>query len=314
MFDTMMIAKRIKDARIAKNMTQMNLADELGVSYQAVSNWERGNSMPDISKLGDLCTALNLTVDELLGVENKSTAAVNKIMQNEEVTPEELAEVAPILPPEDIQQLVKDMSTLAKNITEETLKKVPNKMGKLSVRMSRVFGEKRQAEENEEPAEPKKRKKRVDLSALAELAPFLDKEYLDEQVLNADLSDLDGLDELAPFLSKEALEVIAERASIDEMDALVDIAPFLSKQTIEKLIYRCLEENEGDMIEEFAPLASKESLDKLVDTVIEQNLDPEDLDWDISDIYPFLSKETLHKLAAYLVEQESAPDDLADDL
>ena len=44
MFDTMKVAKRIKEARMAKNMTQMNLADAMGVSYQAVSNWERGVS------------------------------------------------------------------------------------------------------------------------------------------------------------------------------------------------------------------------------------------------------------------------------
>ena len=49
MFDTNTVAKNIKEARIGKNMTQMDLADAMGVSYQAVSNWERGNSMPDIS-------------------------------------------------------------------------------------------------------------------------------------------------------------------------------------------------------------------------------------------------------------------------
>lgn len=44
MFDTMKVARAIREARISKNMTQMNLADEMGVSYQAVSNWERGVS------------------------------------------------------------------------------------------------------------------------------------------------------------------------------------------------------------------------------------------------------------------------------
>lgn len=44
MFDTNKIAANIKKARTKLNMTQMNLADEMGVSYQAVSNWERGVS------------------------------------------------------------------------------------------------------------------------------------------------------------------------------------------------------------------------------------------------------------------------------
>ena len=40
----MKVAREIREARITQNMTQMNLADEMGVSYQAVSNWERGVS------------------------------------------------------------------------------------------------------------------------------------------------------------------------------------------------------------------------------------------------------------------------------
>jgi len=44
MFDIMKISKKIKEARIARNMTQMNLAEEMDVSFQAVSSWERGVS------------------------------------------------------------------------------------------------------------------------------------------------------------------------------------------------------------------------------------------------------------------------------
>ena len=44
MFDVKMVAAKLREARIKKNMTQNNLADELGISFQAVSNWERGNS------------------------------------------------------------------------------------------------------------------------------------------------------------------------------------------------------------------------------------------------------------------------------
>ena len=75
-FDTRDVAKRIKDARIKKNLTQMNLADEMSVSYQAVSNWERGNSMPDISKLRELCSILDISIDYLLSGE--MSAAVGK--------------------------------------------------------------------------------------------------------------------------------------------------------------------------------------------------------------------------------------------
>lgn len=44
MFQTDTIAKKIRNARIRQNMTQNELADQMNVSYQAVSNWERGVS------------------------------------------------------------------------------------------------------------------------------------------------------------------------------------------------------------------------------------------------------------------------------
>ncbi len=67
MFDMQKIGKRIVSLRKEKNMTQMELADKLGISFQAVSNWERGNSMPDISKLPELAEIFGVTLDELLG-------------------------------------------------------------------------------------------------------------------------------------------------------------------------------------------------------------------------------------------------------
>lgn len=343
MFDTMAIAKRIKQARIDQNMTQLQLADAMGVSYQAVSNWERGNSMPDISKLSDLCSTLHLSVDELLGIEETKAAAVTKAMEQEELTVEELKEVAPILPPEQVKEQVEskwsipmpDLSFLKKipemiksTVTKENMEQIKRAaeaaketfehenlaqlkaMGKVKVVIS---DEKEEAQAKTDTA-GKKQKKRIDLSTVAELAPFLDEEYLNSLVLEADLSDLDGLDELAPFLRKETLHTLAARADVCDMDELVDIAPFLEEQTIEMLIQRCLEEDEGDLIEELAPFAKQTTLDGIVQTLMEQNADFEDLDWEISDIYPFLSKAVLLQLAKYLLNrgQTDPLDDMKD--
>ena len=66
MFDTMTIARKIKQARIDKNMTQPNLADALGVSFQAVSNWERGVNPPLPKYQRMLAKLYGCTVDELL--------------------------------------------------------------------------------------------------------------------------------------------------------------------------------------------------------------------------------------------------------
>ena len=45
MFSMQEIGKRILNLRKDRNMTQMDLADQLGISYQAVSSWERGGSL-----------------------------------------------------------------------------------------------------------------------------------------------------------------------------------------------------------------------------------------------------------------------------
>ena len=61
------MGKRISDLRKSKGMTQEQLAQQLGVTAQAVSKWENDLSCPDISILPPLAEALGVTTDELLG-------------------------------------------------------------------------------------------------------------------------------------------------------------------------------------------------------------------------------------------------------
>lgn len=61
----MEFAQRLRQFRKAKNLTQQELADRLGVSNKSVSRWESG-SYPDVGTLVALARALGVTVDELL--------------------------------------------------------------------------------------------------------------------------------------------------------------------------------------------------------------------------------------------------------
>ncbi|MBQ3523092.1 MAG: helix-turn-helix transcriptional regulator [Clostridia bacterium] len=68
---TIYFGENIKRLRKEKELTQETLADFLGVSFQTISKWERGETYPDITMLPIISRFFNTTVDNLLGV-NKS--------------------------------------------------------------------------------------------------------------------------------------------------------------------------------------------------------------------------------------------------
>ncbi|MCI8484405.1 MAG: helix-turn-helix transcriptional regulator [Lachnospiraceae bacterium] len=112
MFDTRTVGKKIAALRKEKNKTQMELADEMGVSYQAVSNWERGNSMPDISKLPQLSLILGCSVDEILGeskeaelVEHVIDGTQKEYMVEENPEVDTVAAVVPLIKPEQTKDM-----------------------------------------------------------------------------------------------------------------------------------------------------------------------------------------------------------------
>ncbi len=66
------LSENIKRFRREKNLTQDDIATELGISYQAVSRWETGSSYPDIELLPELAAMLGVSMDILFGMDEKS--------------------------------------------------------------------------------------------------------------------------------------------------------------------------------------------------------------------------------------------------
>ena len=64
--DPVKVGKAIRTLRTQAGYTQSNIAELLGVTNQAVSKWERGLSVPDISIVTNLSVLLNVDVDNLL--------------------------------------------------------------------------------------------------------------------------------------------------------------------------------------------------------------------------------------------------------
>ena len=63
------IGKFILELRKEKNMTQQELADKIGVTDRAISKWENGRGMPDLSLMRPLCNELGITINELISGE-----------------------------------------------------------------------------------------------------------------------------------------------------------------------------------------------------------------------------------------------------
>ena len=154
MIDTVNVGLYISRLRKGSNMTQMQLADLLNISSQAVSKWERGESMPDIGMLPELARLFNISIDALLNantkneeVNNTSTTTsgfktlidglsgsdLDKIIlgiNQAEIEIEKLVELAFIVPPQDLDYIVsrinpekfsiKDLEKLVFYISEST--------------------------------------------------------------------------------------------------------------------------------------------------------------------------------------------------
>lgn len=63
------IGNLIKKLREENNLTQKDLADKLGVTYQAVSKWENGKNIPDIGVMKQISEDFSINLDEILNGE-----------------------------------------------------------------------------------------------------------------------------------------------------------------------------------------------------------------------------------------------------
>ena len=82
--NTIEIGKYIKSKRIEKHLTQKELAGKLQISFQAVSKWETGTTLPDTSLLLELSDKLEVTVDQILNA-GEFRKPMNKKINIEEI-------------------------------------------------------------------------------------------------------------------------------------------------------------------------------------------------------------------------------------
>lgn len=80
----------IAELRKQQGMTQLELAEKLGVTDKAVSKWERDLSCPDIHSMPNLAEVLGVSVEELMQGK-KEAAPANKAVEIMELAPKAVA-------------------------------------------------------------------------------------------------------------------------------------------------------------------------------------------------------------------------------
>ena len=81
----------ISELRKQHDMTQLELAEKMGVTDKAVSKWERDLSCPDINSLPTLAEVLGVSVEELMQVKKAAEAPVSKVSEILDLAPKAVA-------------------------------------------------------------------------------------------------------------------------------------------------------------------------------------------------------------------------------
>lgn len=107
----MKLSESIRYFRTLRNMTQEELAKAISISPQAISKWERGESMPDASIVTDLADALDVSLDRLYGRERVTledlmksiTTYMQSIPEEERCTAKRIISLAADIPGKEKQ-------------------------------------------------------------------------------------------------------------------------------------------------------------------------------------------------------------------
>ena len=79
----MTLNENIRRLRMARNISQVDLAKALGVTKQSISNWENNNIQPSIDMLIRICDYFRVTTDYMLGLEEKTYIEISGLTDYE---------------------------------------------------------------------------------------------------------------------------------------------------------------------------------------------------------------------------------------
>lgn len=277
-FDMQRTGALISRLRKEHGMTQMQLADALGISFQAVSNWERGQSMPDVSKLPELAALFDTTIDELLGrhcpvLEQAAAGQLQEHLSQGEITLAEAAEAAPLLPPQQAEALAEHVANL--DLPQDALPHLSALLPFMSTPQVDALLQKYLASDN-----------------YTMLLPFCSTEAMDAAV-QARLEADQSITTFLPFLSANTLQA-AYQTCIAQGQSIVEFLPFLPTETIDRLALERSERDEG--FTELLPFLSGDMLMRIFRQRVQ-------CQQSIHTLLPFLPSSAIDQLASAVTKE-----------
>lgn len=293
MFEMKRMGLKLVELRKKYDYTQVEVADKLGVSYQAVSNWERGLSMPDISKLPEIAEMYKITLDELFGnkrmskvVESAKNDSLEELTKEEPLTIKEVEEISAITKPSQLEELSE--TVVVEEVEENMLGLLPfvNDETANKIVLDLV---------NE--VEP--------LELMANSCPFVPSDTLDmiyELAVSKGQSSEEFMNYL-PFLSSKTCDEIVlacleEGKNVEEL--LSKSAPFISSKAMKKIMEKAINEVGGDTLIRYAPFIGLESMDLIVERMLDKNKDVSKI---FESIFPFISRKLVDKIVIKDIEE-----------
>lgn len=277
------------------NMTQSDVADALHISHQAVSKWERLESLPDITLLPELAKLFNVTMEELLQGKRFKEEERQNINSHEEIfindvaienieeakqalriienKTEILKEIAPITKPKVLDQVMDDI--------EFELEEIEDFLPFLGVEVfDKIINQAIKTHTIHKLQE--------------EIYPFLNEEHKDkliEYYINHE-TDMD-VEELYPFISSAHKEkLIHHFLGRADMNSLEELYPFLGVKEKNIVIDKFIEAKAYKYIEDLMPFIDEEQKSRIIEQAVKDNISRSRL----SDWAPFLSGEQLINL------------------
>ena len=309
MFNTENIGRKIAELRKNRNMTQLELADKMGISFQAVSNWERGNSMPDISKLPELAGLFEVTIDELLGEHSEIVnTVVNGDMKgymgdNDKVL-NEIIEIAPMLKPNQVNEILDEVNVTnlhdMKDLLPFVSSHIVDKLAMKQIEAGNYDDLHILAPFLSQNVTDHIAHKMIDNDKnITTFLPFISSHVVDKLAMKQiEADNYDDLHTLAPFLSQNVIDHIA-RKMVAKGKNITTLLPFISSDTMGELASQLYQNSGLTALNTILPFIPQKQLEQIADEeYASQGL------CTFTSIAPFLSHDYLNNLAQMVIKKE----------